>query len=49
MKKCKICKKPMSIVKTVGKIRTVQVGHYCFKCKRIVPEKDKIKLDIEYL
>ena len=42
----------MAVVKAIAKIRAIQVGHYCFKCRRLVPDKEKVKMgggiDITY-
>jgi hypothetical protein len=37
----------MVVIKAVGKLRSVEVGHYCFKCKRLVPNKENVKLEEE--
>jgi hypothetical protein len=35
----------MAVVKAIGKVRNLQVGYYCFKCKRLVPDKEKVKME----
>jgi hypothetical protein len=39
----------MSVVKAIGKARNLQVGHYCFKCRRLVPDKEKVKIEEEFI
>jgi len=43
MARCRVCKKRMVVVRAVGKLRSVEVGHYCFKCKRLVQNKENVK------
>lgn len=43
MAKCKVCKKPMAVVKANGKMKTRVIGWYCFKCRRFVPDPAKVK------
>lgn len=43
MKKCKMCKKPMAVVKAFGKMKTRAIGWYCFKDQRFVPDPTKVK------
>lgn len=45
MKKCKVCKRPMAVVKAFGKMKTRAIGNYCFKCRRFVPDKEKVKVE----
>lgn len=49
VKKYKVCKKQMAVVKAIGKVRNLEIGHYCFKCKRLVPNKDRVKMEEELI
>ena len=41
--KCKVCKKKLLPVSANGSIRSFKLGFYCPKCKRLIPEKSRIK------
>jgi hypothetical protein len=49
VEKCKVCKRPIAVVKAIGKIRSQQIGNYCFKCKRLVLDKEKVKTEGEFI
>lgn len=49
MKKCKVRKRPMSVVKAIGKMKTRAIGRYCFKDHRFVPDIEKVKIEEELI